>query len=327
MSTTRTARTKILALVGVISMALVAPAKAGETVNYYYTDPLESIIATTSANSAIVSVADYRPYGQQTLGSSEPGPGYDGHVNDLESGLIYMQARYYDANMARFISADPKNPAPGSLVNFSRYAYAANNPIANVDPTGKEPLPILDGMRDFSNFFPDAQRNFAQKLAERSSAEATVTAAAGSGVTVTRSLYHAENTAGIVLVGEGLELAADGKFRLMTFQLPNSAESPVRISSSASFHFLLGGKLSLEVDPGGKATIYIGGGLGLGESYSYITVSGVIKKNETNEKSGSDGKSESIMRYESWEISEQAQHGLPRHSPEQEPDTPKAYNF
>ncbi|CAM5360630.1 RHS repeat-associated core domain-containing protein [Rhodanobacter lindaniclasticus] len=78
---------------------------------------------------------DYRPYGAQQGGPVQAGPGYTGHVNDPQTGLVYMQQRYYDPD-ARFLSVDPIGPTPGNVFNFSRYTYANDNPIANIDPTG-----------------------------------------------------------------------------------------------------------------------------------------------------------------------------------------------
>jgi RHS repeat-associated protein len=61
-----------------------------------------------------------------------------GHVADVDSGLVYMQARYYDPTIARFLSADPVTPFQNSRLNFQRYSYAADNPFAYHDPTGKQ---------------------------------------------------------------------------------------------------------------------------------------------------------------------------------------------
>ncbi|WP_413624413.1 RHS repeat-associated core domain-containing protein [Luteibacter sp. Lutesp34] len=74
----------------------------------------------------------------QVLGTPEAGPGYTGHVNDPDSGLVYMQARYYDPINGRFLSADSVDPSPGNLHNFNRYEYALSNPVINTDPDGRE---------------------------------------------------------------------------------------------------------------------------------------------------------------------------------------------
>lgn len=96
------------------------------------------MLAKTDAAGNVVSSADYRSYGPQTLGMPEDGPGYTGHVNDTESGLVYMQARYYDPDIAAFISNDPKAAEAGRLETFSRYGYASANPIRYTDPNGKQ---------------------------------------------------------------------------------------------------------------------------------------------------------------------------------------------
>ena len=53
-----------------------------------------------------------------------------GHVQDDESGLIYMRARYYEPSSGRFISEDPIK-AGGNW-----YVYARNTPSIMNDPTG-----------------------------------------------------------------------------------------------------------------------------------------------------------------------------------------------
>ena len=107
------------------------------TVHYYYTDPQGTVLAKADAQGHILATYDYAPYGSQALGTPPDGPGYTGHVNDPESGLVYMQARYYDPSTGRFLSVDPVGSAPGNVFNFNRYGYANNNPVVNVDPDGR----------------------------------------------------------------------------------------------------------------------------------------------------------------------------------------------
>ncbi len=113
------------------------------TRHYYYTDPQGTVLAKTDASGNIIATYDYAPYGTAVTSSgmngAPNGPGYVGHVNDPETGLVYMQARYYDP-MGRMLSVDPVGPAPGNVYSFNRYAYANNNPILNVDPDGRDPM-------------------------------------------------------------------------------------------------------------------------------------------------------------------------------------------
>jgi RHS repeat-associated protein len=53
------------------------------------------------------------------------------------SGLVYLQARYYDPQLGRFLSTDPVDPDPQTGMNFNRYAYAENNPYSRIDRNGR----------------------------------------------------------------------------------------------------------------------------------------------------------------------------------------------
>ncbi|NQZ12142.1 MAG: hypothetical protein HRT35_33745, partial [Algicola sp.] len=65
--------------------------------------------------------------------------GYTGHQWDDDSGLNYMQARYYDPLLGRFLSNDPVGY--DNVHNFNRYTYANNNPYRYVDPDGMNAEP------------------------------------------------------------------------------------------------------------------------------------------------------------------------------------------
>ena len=116
---------------------LHVPAYAG-TVTYIYTDPQGTPLAEADSSGHITKTLDYRPYGSLALGQDSAGPGYTGHVNDPDTGLVYMQARFYDPVVGRFISVDQVGPQAGGIFLFNRQAYANNNPILNVDLDGRE---------------------------------------------------------------------------------------------------------------------------------------------------------------------------------------------
>lgn len=107
------------------------------TVTYVYTDPQGTPLAEADASGHITATFDYRPYGAVATGTAPNGPGYTGHVNDPDTGLVYMQARFYDPVVGRFISTDPVEPAPGKIYSFNRFAYVNDNPIRFVDPDGR----------------------------------------------------------------------------------------------------------------------------------------------------------------------------------------------
>jgi len=53
---------------------------------------------------------------------------------------MYYGARYYDATLGRFVSADTIVPSAGNPQSLNRYAYVYNNPTRFTDPSGYDPL-------------------------------------------------------------------------------------------------------------------------------------------------------------------------------------------
>ena len=128
---------------GLLFASTHALAQTGGTVTYVYTDPQGTPLAETDASGSITATFDYTPYGTyapngtSTPGPNPNGPGYTGHVNDPETNLVYMQARYYDPATGHFLSTDPVAPSAGNAFGFNRYVYAGNNPIMHIDPDGR----------------------------------------------------------------------------------------------------------------------------------------------------------------------------------------------
>ncbi len=52
------------------------------------------------------------------------------------TGLYFYNARYYDATIGRFISADPASIPAGATAALNHYSYAYNNPLKYTDPSG-----------------------------------------------------------------------------------------------------------------------------------------------------------------------------------------------
>ncbi|SEK92911.1 RHS repeat-associated core domain-containing protein [Colwellia chukchiensis] len=118
---------------------------------YVHHDSLGSPVSGTNAAGGILWRERYSPFGI-TIDNAEANndqAGYTGHIKDSDTGLVYMQARYYDPVIGRFYSNDPVdyaghlqrgNPVQG----FNRYAYVNNNPYKYTDPDG-EFLNIITG--------------------------------------------------------------------------------------------------------------------------------------------------------------------------------------
>jgi RHS repeat-associated protein len=105
-------------------------------VTYIHTDGLGSPVARTDAAGTVLSRTRYEPYGYVASGAA-PTIGFTGHVNDADTGLTYMQQRYYDPVAGRFLSIDPVTTDANTGESFNRYAYANNSPYKYVDPDGR----------------------------------------------------------------------------------------------------------------------------------------------------------------------------------------------
>jgi RHS repeat-associated protein len=81
----------------------------------------------------------YEAYGNTAAGTIPNGIGFTGHVNDVDTGLVYMQQRYYDPMAGRFMSLDPVVTDANTGRSFGRYHYANNSPYGFTDPDGRDP--------------------------------------------------------------------------------------------------------------------------------------------------------------------------------------------
>ena len=59
---------------------------------------------------------------------------YRGYYYDAETGLYYLQSRYYDPEVGRFINADGQ--LNEGVLGYNMFAYCENNPVMRDDPTG-----------------------------------------------------------------------------------------------------------------------------------------------------------------------------------------------
>ena len=62
---------------------------------------------------------------------------YRGYCYDTETGLYYLNSRYYDPVTQRFVNADGLLATGYNITGTNLFAYCGNNPINRFDPTGK----------------------------------------------------------------------------------------------------------------------------------------------------------------------------------------------
>ena len=68
---------------------------------------------------------------------------YRGYVYDTETGFYYLQSRYYDPEICRFINADGQLNQQESISGYNLFAYCGNNPVIRFDPFGKLFLELI----------------------------------------------------------------------------------------------------------------------------------------------------------------------------------------
>jgi RHS repeat-associated protein len=124
----------------VIAIRERAFASSAYNTKYQHTDALGSPVAVTNDTGTVIERNDYEPYGAIIGNPTRGGIGFTGHVMDGATGLTYMQQRYYDQSLGRFLSVDPVAADGNTGWNFNRYNYAANNPYKFTDPDGRSIL-------------------------------------------------------------------------------------------------------------------------------------------------------------------------------------------
>lgn len=117
---------------------------------YYFEKNLQGdIIAIYTENGTKIGSYTYDAWGNCTV-STESGTTtiqkrivrtlnpfrYRGYYYDTDTGLYYLQSRYYNPQWGRFLNADGYVSTGTGLLGYNMYAYCDNNPVMYMDLTG-----------------------------------------------------------------------------------------------------------------------------------------------------------------------------------------------
>ena len=123
---------------------------------YYYVTNLQGdVVAILDGSGNPVVQYVYDTWGKplsttgtlaDTLGQHNP-LRYRGYIYDPETGLYYLQSRYYNPAIGRFLNADDIDylGANDSLLSFNLFAYCQGNPINSTDPLGTVAISAFAG--------------------------------------------------------------------------------------------------------------------------------------------------------------------------------------
>ena len=137
--------TLFIFLISVLSLIIALSNVTAYEIFYYHSDSLGSPVAITDGNGSVVWRTDYKPFGQSLNEVSEDGVNnyqYNAKEKD-DSGLFYYGARYYDADLGRFVTADTIGGNIKTPQTLNRYVYTLNNPLKFIDPTGNQASGVI----------------------------------------------------------------------------------------------------------------------------------------------------------------------------------------
>ena len=112
---------------------------------YYLVNAQGDVAAILDSSGTMVASYNYNAWGSCTVyNSSDAAIGdlnplrYRGYYYDAETGFYYLQSRYYDPAICRFINADTfATTDANGFLSANMFTYCENNPVGNSDPNGE----------------------------------------------------------------------------------------------------------------------------------------------------------------------------------------------
>ncbi len=128
--------------------------------------------ATTKALSATrVASYEYDAWGNVTYSTGTMAKinplKYRGYYHDTESGFYYLQSRYYDPAIGRFVNADGYASTGEGFLGYNMFAYCGNDPLNRADMTGASWAKI-------KSFFKRTWKNIRKTVGKAFGASASV---------------------------------------------------------------------------------------------------------------------------------------------------------
>lgn len=126
--------------IGMVASLIITPitdAQGNELVEYEY-DEWGKLILTRADTQLNESIANINPIR------------YRGYYYDTETGYYYLQSRYYDLSICKFINADLPEYAQmqkDEHTGNNLFAYCGNNPMNHLDDNGYWKAEVHNGYK------------------------------------------------------------------------------------------------------------------------------------------------------------------------------------
>jgi RHS repeat-associated protein len=123
---------------------------------YYLYNAHGDVTALIDASGNIAATYDYDAFGNilHETGTANNNIKFAGYQYDTDTGLYYLNARYYDSTIARFITEDTYRGEKNDPLSLNLYTYCHNEPIQYVDPSGHSEVVINLANQDYSYLGP-----------------------------------------------------------------------------------------------------------------------------------------------------------------------------
>ena len=124
------------------------PKGGARVTGYYFTNAQGDVTRIEDPNGNVLATYAYDAWGRNYSASGSMqniNPlRYRGYYQDAETNFYYLQSRYYDPSIARFINADSYASTGQGFLGYNMFAYCGNDPVNHADVSGNRYTMIND---------------------------------------------------------------------------------------------------------------------------------------------------------------------------------------
>ena len=124
------------------------PDGGSRVTGYYFTNQQGDVVRIEDPDGNVLASYSYDAWGKAYKSSGSMrniNPlRFRGYYYDTETGFYYLQSRYYDPVVSRFINADSYASTGQGFLGYNMFAYCGNDPVSRVDASGSMHVRIDD---------------------------------------------------------------------------------------------------------------------------------------------------------------------------------------